>query len=95
MTKPQRSTNTAGSDYNAEDFHIRRVLSEINTAEPVTVDAVDIPDPKGPVGFVDVSPLTMLVDGEGKGMAQGTQFRLPYFRIQGGKNAVILDSFHL
>jgi hypothetical protein len=91
MTKPQRSTNTAGSDYNAEDFHIRRVLSEINTAEPVTVDAVDIPDPKGPVGFVDVSPLTMLVDGEGKGMAQGTQFRLPYFRIQGGKNAVILD----
>jgi hypothetical protein len=91
MTKPQRGVNTSGSEYNALAFQIQRALSEISTAEPVTVVAVDIPDPTGPVGFVDVAPLTMLVDGEGKGMAQGTQFRLPYLRTQGGENALIVD----
>lgn len=91
MAKPQRKVNSAATDYNALAFQIQRALSEISTAEPVTVGAVDIPDPKGPVGFVDVTPLTKIVDGEGKGMAQETQFKLPYLRMQGGKNALIID----
>lgn len=80
MAKPQRKVNSAATDYNALAFQIQRALSEISTAEPVTVGAVDIPDPKGPVGFVDVTPLTKIVDGEGKGMAQETQYKLPYRR---------------
>lgn len=91
MTKPQRKVNSAATDYNAVAFQIQRALSEISTAEPVTVGGVDIPDPKGPVGFVDVTPMTKLVDGEGKGMAQGTQHKLPYLRMQGGKNGLIID----
>lgn len=91
MAKPQRKVNTASTEYNAVAFQIQRALSEISTAEPVTVGGVDIPDPKGPVGFVDVTPLTKIVDGEGKGVAQGTQYKLPYLRIQGGKNALIID----
>lgn len=91
MTMPQRKTTSAATDFNSVAFQVQRALSEISTAEPVTVGAVDIPDPKGPVGFVDVTPLTTMVDGEGKAQAQGTQFKLPYLRIQGGKNAVIVD----
>lgn len=90
-TLPQRKVNSAATDYNAVAFQIQRALSEISTAEPVTVGAVHIPDPKGPVGFVDVRPLTKIVDGEGKGVTQEQQFKLPYLRTQGGKNALIID----
>ena len=44
-----------------------------------------------PVGFVDVQPLVSQVDGIGQSTPHGILSHLPYFRIQGGKNAVIID----
>lgn len=43
------------------------------------------------VGFVDVISLTQQVDGNNEGIPNGTMFRLPFFRVQGGGNAVILN----
>lgn len=89
--KGNRELNTASSPVNAQDFAIRRLLGKINTAMPVRVVAVDVPDPKGPVGFVDVLPLVQQVDGEGNGVAPSTLYNVPFVRMQGGKNAVIVN----
>ncbi|WP_047680977.1 MULTISPECIES: hypothetical protein [Xenorhabdus] len=45
----------------------------------------------GPVGYVDILPLVQQVDGAGNIYQNATVYNVPYFRYQGGKNAVILD----
>jgi hypothetical protein len=44
-----------------------------------------------PVGYVDILPLVQQVDGAGNIYTNATVYNVPYFRYQGGKNAVILD----
>ena len=44
-----------------------------------------------PVGSVDVLPLVRQVTPDGDGVSHGTVYGLPYMRMQGGANAVILD----
>ena len=44
-----------------------------------------------PVGFVDVHPMVAQVDGKGQPTPHGVIYGLPYIRVQGGSNAVILD----
>ncbi|TNH43827.1 phage baseplate protein [Photorhabdus luminescens subsp. sonorensis] len=44
-----------------------------------------------PVGYVDILPLVLQVDGAGNTYDNATVYNVPYFRYQGGKNAVILD----
>lgn len=88
--KGQQDFTTDASQYNATDFQIQQALRKINTAEPVRVVSVQ-PGAVGPVGMVSVQPLVNLVTGAGDGMAQSTLYQLPYLRIQGGENAVIVD----
>ena len=86
----QRGSSTSASDQNTLDFIVQRALQSLNTAEPVRVVGVEA-EGVNPVGFVSVQPLVNLVAGDGTGHAQGTLFRLPYFRAQGGENAFIVD----
>lgn len=86
----QRDLTTTASAYNAQDFMIRRLQASINTAEPVRVLAVDGQGTE-PVGFVDVLPLVNLVSGDRQGQRQSALYHLPYLRIQGGKNALLID----
>ena len=88
--KGQQDFTTDASQYNATDFQMQQALRKINTAEPVRVVSVQ-PGAVGPVGVVSVQPLVNLVTGTGDGMAQSTLYQLPYLRIQGGENAVIVD----
>ena len=44
-----------------------------------------------PVGFVDLLPLVNQIDGVGNIEPHGTIYHCPYFRLQGGANAVIID----
>lgn len=88
--KGQQDFTTDASQYNATDFQLQQALRKINTAEPVRVVSVQ-PGAVGPVGMVSVQPLVNLVTGTGDGMAQSTLYQLPYLRIQGGENAVIVD----
>jgi hypothetical protein len=44
-----------------------------------------------PVGFVDVHPLINQMSGNGIPMPHGVIHNLPFFRLQGGANAVICD----
>ena len=88
--KGQQDFTTDASQYNATASQMQQALRKINTAEPVRVVSVQ-PGAVGPVGMVSVQPLVNLVTGTGDGMAQSTLYQLPYLRIQGGENAVIVD----
>jgi len=82
----QQGFSSSASEYNASDFQIRQALMRINTAEPVVVQAVDTA-----ARTVDVLPLVRIVGGGGDAIDQSQLFELPYLRIQGGANAVIID----
>lgn len=70
---------------------IRRVLETVHVATLVQVTACTNAGADSPVGTVDVQPLVNQVDGQGGIWAQPALCGLPYLRIQGGANAVIID----
>lgn len=83
--------NTGGSDYNAQSFLIQSLMGRISTATLVQVVACTNSSGLSPVGFVDILPLVNQIDGAGNAVPHGVVYRCPYFRLQGGANAVILD----
>lgn len=73
-------------------FLVRSVLlKEVRTIDLVRVVSVTNSGGLEPVGYVDVQPLVNQVDGAGNAVPHGIVHHLPYFRLQGGENAVILD----
>lgn len=88
----QQGLNDDTSPYNLTTSFIQQALGRIATIKLVKVMAVTNAGELSPVGFVDVKPMVNLVDGVlGGSMQQDTVFGLPYFRLQGGKNAIIID----
>jgi hypothetical protein len=79
------------SKHNATAALVLSMLSRVWTAAVVQVMAVTTDDEDEAVGFVDVMPLVNQVDGDGNAVPHGTISHCPYFRLQGGSNAVILD----
>jgi len=83
---------TAGSNYNTDGFLIEQALKRIQTATLVRVMSVTNAGELSPVGFVDVQPMVHQVDGAGsRSMPHKTIFGVPYSRMQGGTDAIILD----
>ena len=83
--------NSATSDFNERDFHIRQVLSQAEHMTLVRIVSVTNNGGLSAVGFVDVTPLVLQVDGNGNPVDHNTIHGLPYFRLQGGTRAVIID----
>ena len=83
--------NTSGTNYNTQLFLIQMALARISTATLVQVKAVTNDGGLSPVGFVDVLPLVNQIDGNDRPTKHQTVYHSPYFRLQGGKNAIILD----
>lgn len=79
------------SELNRMSFVIERILARVSTATLVVVKAVTNPGGVGPVGTVDVQPLVSQLSGDGKATPHGTIYEIPYMRLQGGTNAVIID----
>lgn len=77
-------------EYGALQFIVQSVLSRVNTATLVKVVAVSA-GWVGAAGTVDVQPLVNQIDGSGNGRTMGVLHNLPYLRVQGGANAIILD----
>lgn len=69
---------------------MRQFLKQVNTAIPVRVVAVN-GGGVAPVGSVDVVPLVSQRDINGTGYENPKLNNVPYFRIQGGKNAIVID----
>lgn len=86
-----QSLHSDQDDLNAHTFVVQQLLARVGTSMPVKIVAVTNAGEVSPVGFVDVLPLVNQVDGEGKPTPHGTIYHLPYSRMQGGANAIILD----
>ncbi len=72
-------------------YAIKAVLSGVRTAIPVKVTAVSNDGGVSPIGQVSVQPMIGSLDGNGTIWPHGVIQDVPYMRIQGGSNAVILD----
>ena len=86
----QKPVDTA-SEHNQMTFLVSQILGRISTIKPVLVKSVTNSGGVEAVGFVDVQPLVKQVDGVGNGVSHGIIHNIPYTRIQGGKNAIIMD----
>ncbi|WP_313622829.1 Gp138 family membrane-puncturing spike protein [Achromobacter sp.] len=79
------------SEFGALQFLISQALLRLSTSTLVKVVSVTNSGGLSPVGFVDVQPLVNQLDGAGNAVPHGILYRLPYFRLQGGADAIILD----
>lgn len=81
----------SSGNYNAQAFVIQQHMRRMNTSTLVKVVNVTNAGDLSPVGFVDIQPLVDLVDGDNNRIQHGVIYKCPYFRLQGGANAIILD----
>ena len=70
--------------------NVMSMVGKINTGELVEVTAVEASG-TSPVGFVSVKPLTQRIGADNNNIELGEIHNVPYFRVSGGANAVILD----
>ncbi len=78
-------------EFNAISFLCTQIVNRSNTATLVMIKKVTNAGGVSPVGMVDVQPLVMQVAGDGTTVPHATIYGIPYLRIQGGVNAVIID----
>lgn len=83
--------STGNSATNAIIFLVSQMLAQINVATLVEVVEVYGGGGLDPVGTVDVRPLVQQTDNDGIVIPSPVLYGLPYFRLQGGTNAVIVD----
>ena len=86
----QQTPYDDNSPASMQRFMAEQILGRVNTAMLCKVSAVT-GGGNAAVGFVDVQPLTKMMAGDGTAYSHGAINNLPYFRLQGGKNAVIID----
>jgi hypothetical protein len=81
----------AGSDIDALTFAIQQFLNRVHTATLVKVLACTNAGDVSPVGRVDVLPQVNQLDGALQAMPHAAIYDVPYLRVQGGADAVIID----
>lgn len=81
----------ATDEYNAMAFVIQQILNGRNHVALVQVISVTTAGGLALAGTVDVKPLVNQLDGYGNAVAHGVVNDIPYVRVQGGSNAVIID----
>ena len=81
-----------GSQYNQQIFLIKQIIKQsVCTAIPVRVDSIDRPADGSGAGTLSATPLVAQTDADGNLIAPVSIPRLPWFRLQHGKAAVICD----
>lgn len=94
-------TSTSGYGFQVPDddgtlfdqitFMIRQMMNKLSVMKLVQVQAVHTNGALAAAGTVDVLPLVSQVDGNFNTTPHGVVYGLPWFRLQGGLNAVICD----
>lgn len=79
------------TEYGAQRFMILSMLMRMQTATVVRVEAVSNSGNVAAPGTVDVRPLVQTTQADGTSISHEIIYGVPYSRIQGGTNAVILD----
>jgi hypothetical protein len=86
----QKPASTWG-EFNNIAFMVQQALGKMQTATLVRIEKCTNAGGLEPVGYVDVTPLVNQLDAAGNPTPHVTIFNVPYFRLQGGANAVIID----
>lgn len=86
----QSDATTLQGEYNRLRFVIQQQMLGLNTSMPVRVLSVQSGG-LGPVGFVSIQILVDQVTGSDMTVPHGEIPNVPYFRLQGGANAIIID----
>ena len=88
--RPEAARASMKADF---DFIIDRIIGKHRTVTLVQVVAVR--DENGSsepdAGCVDLKPLVMAKDPHGKLYSHGTLYNVPFFRLKGGGNAIVID----
>jgi Phage protein Gp138 N-terminal domain len=79
------------SHYNAQAFVFATLAAQNNHVALVQVKAVTNTGADIAAGSVDVQILVNQVDGAGNATPHGIIHNVPYYRLQGGANAIIID----
>ncbi len=79
------------TEYAALRFIITSILARVATTIPVKVISCSNQGGLSAWGTVSVQPLVAQVSGDNTAVQHGQLFNLPYLRIQGGTNAIIMD----
>ena len=87
----QQQSGTNLGEYQQITFMVQQALAKMQTATLVRIESCTNSGGLSPVGFVDVTPLVNQLDGQGNPTPHVTIYNLPYFRLQGGANGVIID----
>lgn len=87
----QQNPGTTGTDYNTLAFVIRQLLDQVQTVTLVKVISCTNNGGLTPVGRVTVQPLVFQVSGANVVTSHGEIAEVPYLRLQGGTDALILD----
>lgn len=88
----QQYPRHSDDEVNSIDFAVRQLMAQMSTTKLVQVVAVHGGD--GAIiaaGTVDVLPLVNQIDGAGNSTANDTVYGIPWFRLQGGNSAIIVD----
>lgn len=78
------------SDLNRLEFLIKVLQRDMSTAIPVIITATQAGDTNA-AGYVDARPLVAQIDAWGNSLPMAAIHHLPYFRLQSGRAAVVLD----
>jgi len=88
----QQDPNDASSEFNRTLFAVRQRIERMETMKLVKVMAVT--GGGGAIaaaGTVDVQPMVSQIDGGGNATPHGVVTGIPWWRLQGGGNAIIID----
>jgi len=88
----QQDPFTPNSDFTVTAFIVSQMMARLDTMKLVKVTKVT--GGGGAIaaaGTVDVQPLVSQIDGAGNTTPHGTVSNIPWFRLQGGKSAIICD----
>lgn len=91
MAVANQTPPNIASDYALTAFIVQQLMSGMATATIVKVVKCTNEGGVSASGFVDVQPLVNMMTGDRVAIPHGVLFSLPYSRLQGGINAVILD----
>lgn len=87
----QNTAQTNTSETNTRAFAAQQMMNLISTATLCKVDSITNKGEVSAVGTMSCTPLVNMLDGIGKSFKHGSVNKIIYCRLQGGKNAVILD----
>lgn len=79
------------NQFNAMNFLIQQLMGKANHVAVCKVTNCTNSGGVAEIGTVTLQPMLYLLDGTGKTFNPATLYNIPYFRIQGGTNAIILD----